>query len=60
MREDSLMGAALIVLYLVAVLVNLDGAFRRGADDSSWEMHWSLLDVAGQAWVATTARSRAP
>lgn len=58
MRKDSLVGIALIILYFAALLFVLDGAFRRGADDASWEVHWRILDAAGRARVATAAHSR--
>lgn len=33
-------------------------AFRPGADDASWDLHWRALDVAGRARMVTAANSR--
>jgi hypothetical protein len=41
-----------------AFVFAFSSAFRRGADDTSWELHWGSLDAERRARIVTVAHSR--
>ncbi len=45
----------LLAVFVLTFLFSLRTAFWPGADDSSWEMQWRVLDRLDQAWIAAAS-----
>ena len=58
MREDPGVDLFFFVAALVALLGASSEAYRRGADDPSWELRWRALDPGYRDWLAAMTTSR--